>query len=130
MEKALVAQEIANSSKAYKFSTVDEVMSITNGDIKDLFYIGDKIGGNNYRSDFSFKTPKEVAELQKNYKKNITSTNKEANLFVYNERTEEVVPFKEKDYLMYDAGYVTIDGDQYIACDDNGNEISRFPCQN
>jgi hypothetical protein len=43
-------QELENTTKAYCFSNVEEIIDVTNGDIKDIFYIGDKAnGGRNYR---------------------------------------------------------------------------------
>jgi hypothetical protein len=46
---------------------------------------------------------------------------------VYNERTNEMVPFKKNDFMMFDHGewYLTFDGTSYIYYDDNGHEKSR-----
>lgn len=101
---------------------------ITNGDIKDLFYIGDKLqGGRNYRWDFSFKTKEEAEKLVKNTKAKIIHKDKISDFFVYNERTEELVPFKKDDCMLYDSGYLKFDGKEYLSYDDIGNEVWKFP---
>jgi hypothetical protein len=50
-----------------------------------------------------------------------------SDFFVYNERTEELVPFKKDDCMLYDSGYLKFDGNNYCSYDDNGNEVGNFP---
>ncbi|MEI7563994.1 MAG: hypothetical protein WCJ39_10625 [bacterium] len=52
---------------------------------------------------------------------------KNFDFFVYNERTNEMVPFKKNDVMMFDhgEGYLTFDGKNYIYYDDNGCEKGR-----
>jgi hypothetical protein len=79
-----------------------------------------------YRTDFELKDKKAAKKISKEKKILIAPKYKNADFFVYNERKEELVPFKKNDYLMYDRGYFTFDGTSYISYDDNGEEIGRF----
>ncbi len=100
------------------------MIAIINSDIKDLFYIGEKAdGGHNYRGNFSLKTKKEAEALSKHAQAKMSHKHTASEVFVYNERTEEVVPLKENDCLMYDAGYVAVKKDDYVSYDDIGNEL-------
>lgn len=100
--------------------------------LHDALYIGDKNIPNKkdigrcYRSDFSLKTRNEVETLVAEHKKIQYIKDKNADFFVYNERYNDVIPFKKNDYLIYDRGYLTSDGTNYISYDDNGNELWRF----
>ena len=99
MKKIAVAQDKSNTSKAHCFTTVQELITLTNSELEDVLYIGNKPRGRNYRSDFTFKTKAEL--IATNHDK-ISNTCKQNDFFVYNERTGEVVPFKKNDYLLYD----------------------------
>ena len=118
-------QEEKNSSKAYHSKDIQELIMVTNSELEDILYIGKKIDGRHCWSDFTFKTKEEASTLSKNNKIKV-SKNKDSDFFVYNERTEELVPFKKNDYLMYDRGYVAFDGEKYLSYDDNGNEVGDF----
>ncbi len=124
MKKSVVAQDKSNTSKAHHFTTLQELIILTNSELEDVLYIGEKLCGRNYRSDFTFKTKAEVVALSKKNKANI----KESDFFVYNERTGETVPFKKNDYMLYDRWYFSFDGKNYVSYDDNGNEVGNFPC--
>ncbi len=106
-----------------KVANIQELISLaTSGALEDVLYIGDK----KYRSDFLFKTKKEAQKLIESDKNILTPSGQEGELFVYNERTHEIVPFHKNNYLMYDRGYFTFDGEQYISCDDNGTPIQKI----
>jgi len=123
MKQAQVSEKVENTSKAYHFTNIQELITITNGELEDILYIGEKTSGRNYRSDFTFKTKAEVVALHKKNTTKISTKDKAGDFFVYNERTGEIVPFKKNDYLMYDRGYATFDGKKYLSYDDNGNEL-------
>jgi len=127
MEEAIAHQKVINTSKAYHFMNIEELITITNSELEDIFYIGKNKHERNYRWDFSLKTQQEVMDLHKKNTSKISHTGKEYTVFVYNERTEEAVPFKENDCIMYDRGYVSFDGKKYYSYDDNGNEVGFFP---
>jgi hypothetical protein len=59
---------------------------------------------------------------------NIWIKNQHADFFVYNNRTEELLPFKKNDFMIYEngSGYLRFDWTSYISYDDNGIEIWRF----
>lgn len=125
--KTPIAQQVStNTSKAYHFKNIQELITITNGELEDILYIGKKEEGRNCWSDFSFKTKEETIQLNKENKMKLSKKNTQSDFFVYNERTGELVPFKTHDYLMYDRGYVYFDGRKYVSCDDNGNEVNNF----
>lgn len=117
------------------FKKIEDVVETTNAHLTDSIYIWDgaflpdkKDIGRCYRPDFSLKTNKEVNELIKNKKGTFLSPEYEnADFFVYNERTNELVPFKENDILIYGNGngYFKLIGKEYIYYDDNGIEIGR-----
>lgn len=133
MKEKAVSQELSHTTKAYHFTNVDEVINVTNDQLEDTFYIADDIFvpekkniARCYRSDFKLKTREEA---QKTVNKNpvlISPKYKDTDFFVYNERTDELVPFKKNDYLIYEHGYFTFDGTDYISYDDNGHEIWKF----
>lgn len=123
MKEKTASKELSTTSKAHHFTTVEEVIAVTNTQLEDLLYIGKKNSGHNYRSDFTFKTKEEAKILIKENQAIISSKDKTSDFFVYNERTKELLPFKKDDYLLYDRGYLTFDGTNYISYDDNGNEI-------
>ena len=113
--------------KETTISTVDSLISITNTQLEEIMYIScvpeKKDARHCYRSDFSLKTKEEAIELSKDQKKKLWST---SDFFVYNERTKDILPFEKNDYLMYEHGYFTYDGQHYISYDDNGQELGRF----
>ena len=128
MKKSAVTQKKSITSKAHHFTTLQELITLTNSELEDVLYIGEKICGRNYRSDFTFKTKAEVVAWSKKNKANISREHKQNDFFVYNERTGETVPFQKNDYLLYDRWYVSFDGKNYVSYDDNGNEVGNFPC--
>ncbi|MEI6672036.1 MAG: hypothetical protein WCL02_01400 [bacterium] len=116
---------------------MQELIKINNEETKDqlqdTLYIADNIFipekkdiKRCYRTNFTLKTQKETKRLSKEKKIVINPKYKDSDFFVYNERTNELVPFKKNDYLMYEHGYFTFDGINYLSYDDNGNEISKF----
>lgn len=113
----------SSHTKPYHVLNAQELITLaSSGKFEDTLYIGDR----NYRSEFTFKTKKEVEALSKNHKTKSSHKNIKSDFFVYNERTGETTPFQKNSYLIYDRGYFTFDGKQYISCDDNGNEIQKF----
>jgi len=78
-----------------------------------------------YLSSFTLKSRKEAIELIKEKRARFVGRNRTADFFVYDERTKKLIPFKKNDYLMYDNGYFTFDGKNYIYCDNNGIEKRR-----
>ena len=112
---------------------MDEVITITNNQLEDILYIADDIFipekkniARCYRSDFTLKSKKEAKELVKRKKAIFDYKDKKSDFFVYNERETKLLPFKKNDYLIYEHGYFTFDGNNYISYDDNGKEIGRF----
>lgn len=125
-------QEILDRTEA-KVTTVEELVAQTNDQLDDALFIAEDIHipekkdiKRCYRTDFELKTNKEAKELMSEKKILLSPKYKNADFFVYNDRTEELVPFQKNDYLMYDRGYFTFDGTSYISYDDNGKEIGRF----
>lgn len=49
MKENRVHQEAVNTSKAYHFANIQELITITNNQLEDIFYIGKKENGRNYR---------------------------------------------------------------------------------
>ncbi|MEI6774344.1 MAG: hypothetical protein WCL18_06225 [bacterium] len=136
MKKQKVSQKLSET-KTYHITNVEELIAVTNDQLEDTLYIADgviipdkKDISRCYRSDFTLKTKKEAQKIIKNKKATIDYTNKESDFFVYNERKEQLLPFKKNDYLIYDHGYFTFDGKDYLSYDDNGNEVGKFPCTN
>lgn len=80
-----------------------------------------------YWTDFTLKTKKEAEKLMDEKPIVLSPNYKNYDFFVYNERTNELVPFKKNDFMMFDHGdgYLTFDGMSYIYYDDNGYEKSR-----
>lgn len=120
-------------NKGYTVSNVQELMVVTNDQLEDILFISEEVHipekkniRRCYRSDFELKTKEEVKELVKQKKAILYHKEKEGDFFVYNERAGELLPFKKNDYLIYDRGYFTFDGKDYISYDDNGIEIGRF----
>jgi len=125
------------TTKAYHISNVEELIAVTNNQLEDTLYIADgviipdkKDISRCYRSDFTLKTKEEAKKIIKDNKVTIHHKYKESDFFVYNERKEQLLPFKKNDYLIYDHGYFTFDGEHYFSYDDTGNEIGKFPCTN
>jgi len=123
--------------KAYHISSVEELIAVTNDQLEDTLYIADGVIipdkrdiSRCYRSDFTLKTKQEAKKIIKDKKATIHHKYKESNFFVYNERKEQLLPFKKNDYLIYDHWYFTFDGFFYLSYDDNGNEVGKFPCTN
>lgn len=113
---------VSATAKPYIVQNAQELITLSaSGQFEDTLYIGNK----RYWSDFSFKTKEEAVSLLHTTKKTPHNT-LEGELFVCNERTGETVPFQKNHYLIHDRGYFTFDGEQYISCDDNGNEIQKF----
>jgi len=116
-----------------KVCTVEKLIAKTNNQLGDALYIAEDIFipqkkdiKRCYRTDFELKTKEEAKKIIKEKKILISPKYKDADFFVYNERKEELVPFKKNDYLMNDRGYFTYDGTSYISYDDDGREIDRF----
>lgn len=102
---------------------------MTSDVMSDLLYISDCVHlpekqdiKRCYRTDFRLLTNKEAKKIctskkgvfiDKEYKDNA--------FFVYNERKEELVPFKKNDYLMNEKEYLTYDGKKYLYFDNDGN---------
>jgi len=42
MKKSATHQGMTNTSKAYHFTNIQELIIITNGELEDIFYIGEK----------------------------------------------------------------------------------------
>ena len=128
------AEDRASIANAYDGKTIKKIIDDTNENLHDSMYIWEHIFlqdkksiGRCYRTDFSLKTRKEVQKLSNEKNIVLSPRYKHVDLFVYNERTDEIVPFKKNDVLMYDhgEGYLTFDGTNYIYYDDNGIEIGR-----
>jgi len=124
-------------NKASHITSVAQLIQLNNDEtsdkLQDTLYIADDVFmpqkknvGRCYRSDFTLKTKQEAEKLVATANAIISSKNKDTDFFVYNERTRELVPFKKNDYLIYDRGYYTFDGTNYISYDDNGQEIGKF----
>ena len=135
MKKKSVNIKVApNDTKTPSFTNVKEVITVTNDELfEDVFYKSDsthipekKDIARCYRSNFKLKTKKEAEKIIKEKKIAISEEDKNADFFVYNERTNGLVPFKKNDYLMYEHEYLTFDGTNYITRDNDGNEIGRF----
>lgn len=121
------------NSKAHTFTTVEELITITNEELDDTLYIADDIFipekkniWRCYWTDFSLKTLKEAYDLVKKKLASMSPKYKQVDFFVYNESTHELLPFKKNDYMIYENGYFTFDGTNYISYDDMGHEVSRF----
>ena len=128
--KEIAASQNSPDTKAYNFMNVEQVIKATNPQLEEILYIAADVAipkkntiERCYRTDFTLKTKKEAKELIKNKHAIFSMRNKENDFFVYNEKTEELLPFKKNDYLIYEHGYFTFDGTNYISYDDNGNEI-------
>ncbi len=127
-------QKRSTDAKAYNFTNVKEVISITNKEIiDDMLYIADDIFipekknmARCYRSNFTLKSKDDVKKMVHKKKIVLPKKIKDADFFVYNEKTEQLLPFKKNDYLIYEHGYFTFDGKNYISYDDNGMEVWRF----
>lgn len=123
----------ANKQKIpHEIHTIQDIVSTYNQQLADAFYISTtrdlpskKNIAHCYRSgaDFSLKTREEVMLWTYN---SIVEHHQKSDFFVYNERTQELLPFQTHDCLMHDAGYFTYNGKEYVSYDDNGNEIQRF----
>ena len=124
-------QKRSTDAKAYNFTNVKEVISITNKEIiDDMLYIADDIFipekknmARCYRSNFTLKSKDDVKKMVHKKKIVLPKKIKDADFFVYNEKTEQLLPFKKNDYLIYEHGYFTFDGKNYISYDDNGMEV-------
>lgn len=119
--------------KSYTFTNVADLIRTTNGQIEDTLYIADDIFipktkniGRCYRSDFTFETKAQAEKLVQEKKAIFYHKDKESDFFVYNERAGELLPFKKNDYRIFDHGYITFDGTNYIEYDDNGSERKKF----
>lgn len=130
--KKTESQEILDTTINHVL-TVEDLVVKTNSQLDDALYIANNVFipekkdiRRCYRTDFQLKTKGEAEQIVKEKKILISPTYKDADFFVYNERTEELVPFKKNDYLMDDQGYFTYDGKNYISYDNNGGEIGRF----
>ncbi|MCX6823953.1 MAG: hypothetical protein NT085_02405 [candidate division SR1 bacterium] len=130
----------AQNVATHAFTNVGDIIDFTNDNLGETIYIGardtvekksfipeKKDIGRMYWTDFTLKTKKEAQKLID--KKSIVLSPKYKNydFYVYNERTNEIVPFKKNDFMMFDHGdgYLTFDGTSYIYYDDNGYEKSR-----
>lgn len=121
---------IKPSGHAIPIQNIEELIAMTNTQLEETMYIADDIfvpNKNNihrcYRSDFTLKTEKEAKALLHHQKNKLSVENEKTDFFVYNERTKDVLPFKKNDYLLYEHGYFTFDGINYLSYDDNGNEL-------
>lgn len=124
---------VESTNTSYTFTNVADLIKTTNGQIEDTLYIADDIFipktkniGRCYRSDFTFETREQAEKLVKEKKIIMYHKDKESDFFVYNERAWELLPFKKNDYRIFDHGYITFDGTNYIEYDDNGSERKRF----
>lgn len=122
-----------HSNSSYTFTNVADLIKTTNGQIEDTLYIADDIFipktkniGRCYRSDFTFETREQAEKLVQEKKAIFYHKEKESDFFVYNERAGELLPFKKNDYRIFDHGYITFDGTNYIEYDDNGSERKKF----
>lgn len=133
----IVWNEEVQDTKVLHIMSVQELIKINNDETKDqlqdTLYIADNISVPEkkdikrcYWTNFTLKTQKEAQKLVNEKKIIISPKYKDSDFFVYNERTNELVPFKKNDYLMYEHGYFTFDGIHYLSYDDNGIEISKF----
>ena len=133
MKGLIAAQESSHTTKPHNFTNVEDVITVTNSQLgATMLYIADNvfIPKKNeicrcYRSneDFVLKTREEAKKLIKDKKVMDNHRDETSDFFVYNERKEELLPFKKNDYLMYEHGYFTFDGTTYFSYDDNGHEI-------
>ena len=128
-------------STAHAFTNVGEIIDFTNDNLGDNMYIWarDDVQERKsfipekkdiwrmYWTDFTLKTKKEAKKLMDEKPIVLSPNYKNYDFFVYNERTNELVPFKKNDFMMFDHGdgYLTFDGMSYIYYDDNGYEKSR-----
>lgn len=126
------SQENLGIKKA-NIRSVRELINLTNTQLDDALYITEDIFipqkkdiKRCYRTDFELKTQKEAKKIMSEKKIFLSSKHKHADFFVYNERKEELLPFKKNDYLMHDHGYFTFDGKNYVSYDDSGREVGRF----
>ncbi len=134
MKRRVKIQESWDTTKIPSFTNVKEVITVTNDELLvDIFYKSDsthipkkKDIARCYRTDFTLKNKKEAKILVKENAILISPKHENVDFFVYNERTNELVPFKKNDYLMYEHEYLTFDGKNYITYDNDGNEIGRF----
>lgn len=125
-------KEVSDKTEV-RITTVEELIEKTNEQLDDALFIAEDVHipekkdiKRCYRANFELKTNKEAKKIVKEKKILISPRYKNADFFVYNDRTEELVPFQKNDYLMYDRGYFTFDGKNYISYDDAGKEIGRF----
>lgn len=125
-------QESINVKKN-QVRSLEELIALTNTQLDDALYIAEDIFlpqkehiKHCYRTDFELKTHVEAKKIIQEKKLFLSSKYKNADFFVYNDRREELMPFKKNDYLMHDRGYFTFDGINYISYDDSGREIGRF----
>lgn len=123
-------------TKVHAFTNVGEIIGFTNDNLGDTMYIGERDGqfipekkniGRCYRTDFTLKTKKEAQKILDEKAILISPQYKNSDFFVYNERTNEMVPFKKNDFIMFDHGewYLTFDGTSYIYYDDNGYKVNE-----
>ena len=125
----------SSTTKPHTFANVNEIITVTNNEIADdmddtlYMHLPEKKDiGRCYRwkKDFTLKTKKEAKKIIKEKKIEISQEDAQADFFVYNEKTNQLLPFKKNDYLMYEHEYLTFDGINYISRDNEGNEIGRF----
>ena len=103
--KELNMQDESNSSKAYHFKDIQELITLTNGQLEDVLYIGERANGPKYRSQFTFMTKNEAVVSESLQKTRHSRKQRVNQIFVHNEKTGETVPFNKDDLLMYDRGY-------------------------
>lgn len=110
-------------------TTIREITEMTSDDVSDLLYISETVHlpekkdiKRCYRTDFRLLTNQEAQRICKRKEGiYIGQIYKNNQFFVYNERREELVPFKQNDYLMNEKEYMTFDGKKYIYYDNDGN---------
>lgn len=119
---------------AHTFTNVGDIIDFTNDNLGENMYIGErrpfipekKDIWRIYWTDFILKTKKEAKKIMEKEWLHI-AVDKDIDFYVYNERANEIVPFKKNDFMMFDhgEGYLTFDGKSYIYYDDNGYEKGR-----
>jgi hypothetical protein len=107
------------NTHGHTFNNVGEIIDFTNDTLGDNMYIGEKDDqlpesksfmpekkdiGRCYWTDFTLKTKKEAEKLMDQKPIILSPSYKNYDFFVYNERTNEMVPFKKNDFMMFDHG--------------------------
>jgi len=127
----LFKEKMARKMPKNTINRIEKIIENTNQETADLLYISSKIHmpakseiKKCYREDFVLVPKNKIKKICADNKKiHLPQEYKNHDFFVYNQRKNQIVPFKENDYLMDKDGYLTFDGKSYIQYDNDGNEL-------